>query len=505
MARFESGQREGAVEACLQALKSYPENATLHNLAGKLMTHAGQFERGVEELEIATALPDAKTEYHLDLGLILTARNRPEDAESHCRAYLAVEPDDVRALSALAAACEAQKKWREAEISWRHIIELSPHDREQRGVHNNNLAIVLRKMGRLEEAAALLRTILKDNPSHPELRYNLGNALRDMGEIDEAMEQYHLVLDSNPAHVEAHVHLGFCYLAKGNFKRGWREYEHRWKAPAFQAGRLDTPRWKGEQVDGTILLLCEQGLGDSVQFIRYAAEVAARCTKAVAYAPSSLTRLLASTPGVSDVVDWNHHVPDHDVHIPLMSLPYVFKTELDTIPAPIPYVNASTEDIAAWAHVLKDLPGPKIGIVWQGNPGNVRDHLRSISTDDMLALVRDNTAASFVCMSKERPTDIEDWPDNLYHFGERLTDVADTAALVENLDLVISIDTLLCHLAGALGKEEWILLGPSAEWRFLRERNDSPWYPGARLIRRDEHEDWPAFMERVSHDLKARF
>lgn len=502
IAQAKSGDLSGAIAECESARQENPGRADLYHLGSTLAARNNDLDQALELLELSTRQKDTQENYLLDLAQAYIARKRREDAKEACRTYIARKPDSPHGYDFLSQLSEQEGDLEEAERHLQDAIPPVEDDDKSVSARLNLLGRFYRRNLQLAKAVEVYEKALELEPDRPELHFNIANALMDIGEVDPAIKHYRLTLDENPHHPDTHLHLGFAYLLKGNFKRGWREMEWRWKIPVFEKTALSTPRWKGEQVDGTVLLLAEQGFGDSVHFVRYAKQVAERCAKVVAYVPPALVRLVSTCPGVDEVYGWDTPIPEHVAYVPMMSLPYVFKTDMHDIPADVPYLSADTDDAAKWAERIKDLPGPKIGFVWQGNPNNERERLRAIPTAAALRLVN-ALDASFVCMTKDRPQGIEQWPDNLHHFGDEFTDVAEAAALVENLDMVLSIDTLMTHLAGALNKELWTLLAPAADWRYLLEREDSPWYPSARMVRRTKDEDWDVFMDRVAAELKA--
>ncbi|MFC1673570.1 tetratricopeptide repeat protein [Pseudomonadota bacterium] len=502
--QFRSGDTQGALAAAEKARDTYPGHADLYHVSSKMLEALNTPAAALEMMESATQQPDAHPKYLLELAEMYERHGRSNDAERSCKAYLEATPEVIPGLLTLAQVYENRGDFSTAEDKLRQAVDAAGDDVESKTVRLNELGTRLRRMGKPEDAVEVFRQAIELTPAPPGLHYNIGNALMDSGAPDDAIKHYNTVLDRVPDHAEAHLHLGFAYLTKGNLRRGWREMEWRWNIPVFAKTALPSPRWKGEKIDGTVLLLSEQGLGDSVHFIRYAAEVSERCSKVIVYCPASLARLMKTAQGVDEVATWNEPIPEHDAYVPMMSLPQVFRTELDTIPNAVPYLSAETADIEAWAEKLGSLPGPKIGLAWSGNPQNLRERMRAIPTAAALELIK-GIDANVICLQKDRPTDIEDWPDNLHHFGDDFEDVSEAAALMENLDLVLSIDTLSTHLAGALNKELWTLLAPAADWRYLLEREDSPWYPSARLVRRTNDEDWSAFMDRVLGELKARF
>lgn len=465
MAALNAGEHDKAHAILQRGLSRYPDDAQLNNFTGKLLLGAGRNDDGIDHLQRAVASPDVTDKYILDLAVAPFPKNRMAESEAACRDGLKLAPHDPNIWRRLARALRALNRDEEARDAYARALELAGT-----------------RFG---------------------LLFNLANTELDLGEHILARDHFTQALDHDPNHPDAHLHLGFCHLALGDFTEGWRELEWRLKAPAFKSLVLDTPRWSGEAIDGTVLIQAEQGLGDTVQFIRYAPLVAERASLVVVRCQPELVRLMQSMEGVDQVATWDAPPPTHDVHVQAMSLPFVFDTQLDTIPAKVPYLHAAQDDIATWAEILSPLPGPKIAVTWSGNPDNPRDRLRTIPGDVMMDLAR-ATDASFICMNKARPTDVKDWPDNLYHFGERFKDVADAAALLANVDLVVTIDTLLAHLAGALNLDTWVLLGPAAEWRYLEDRTDSPWYPGMRLMRRADAETWEEFLDGVGKQLKER-
>ena len=503
LAQFNAGDVQGALNALQDALKDHPDYADLYHLASKVFEQGGDTVAALEMLERATQQADANPRYFIELCDKYINADRLDDAEQACRTFIERSPKAGVGYSTLAHLLE-RKGDKDGAFKVLQTGFENADDDEAKVVILNELGIAFRRQERNAEAIEAFENVLRINERVPPVLYNLANTYMDEGLVDKAIRHYQHALDINNDLPDTHLHLGFAYLLKGNLRRGWREMEWRWKIPVFEKTQLDTPRWNGEKTDGTVLLLSEQGMGDSVHFVRYAAQVAERAGKVVVYCPPALARLMASAPGVDDVHTWDKPIPAHESWVPMMSLPGVFRTEMHTIPADVPYLSATAEDVSAWAEKLAHIKGPKVGISWKGNPKNDRERTRAIATAAVVEMVR-ACNAGFICLHKDRPDDIEDWPANLHHFGDDYTDVADAAALMENLDLVLSIDTLATHLAGALNKELWILLAPVADWRYLLERDDNPWYPSARVLRRTDEEDWSAFTARVAQNLKTRF
>jgi hypothetical protein len=313
-----------------------------------------------------------------------------------------------------------------------------------------------------------------------------------------------LAIDKDNA--DAHHNEGLALLTLGDYRRGFEKYEWRWQRSGMPPRRrLGKPLWLGEYPLGrkTILLHAEQGLGDTIQFVRYAPLLAKTGAKVVIEVQPELAHLLARVAGVTGVVACGAPLPAFDVHCPMGSLPHALKTEPATIPADIPYLTASTERIAKWRERIERLPSPRIAIAWSGRATHANDRNRSLALarlEPLLAL----DGASFVSIQRElRGADGETLArvPRLVHVGDDLDDFDDTAAVVSLVDLVISVDTSVVHLAAALGRPTWILLPFWPDWRWMLDRADSPWYPTARLFRQSAPGDWDSVIARVTEEL----
>ena len=351
---FQSGALGQAQESAQAALAKYPESADLHHVMSKIFVHTGEMERAREFMVRATKLPDANPSFLLDLAEIHDTLDDFDGAVDACTTYLAKTSNAALGLKALALLYENKGDFPAAERLLHQAVEASRGDAESEVARLNELAIALHRMGKTHEAIAIFREALALDPSRPELHLNIANSLMNISAPDEAIKHYQRSLDVNYENPHAHLPLGFAFLLKGKLKRGWREMEWLWKIPVFESTALDTPRWTGEQIDGTVLLLAEQGLGDSVHFIRYAKLVAERCKRVIAYVPQKLVRLTSTAPCLDEAFGWDTPVPEHDAYIPMMSLPGVFNTELDNIPADVPYLSAEPNDIKAWKGIIKE-------------------------------------------------------------------------------------------------------------------------------------------------------
>ncbi|MBV9724475.1 MAG: tetratricopeptide repeat protein, partial [Gammaproteobacteria bacterium] len=406
------------------------------------------------------------------------------------------DPAHADACCALGAALHDLGRLAEAEASCREALRLRPNYFEAHG----NLGNALSALGRPVEAEASHREALRLRPNNPEAYGNLGNALYALGRPAEAEASHREALRLRPNFPAAHNNLGYALLLAGRFEEGWKEYEWRWKVKPFSSSARDfsAPLWSGEAIgDRTILLHAEQGLGDTLQFCRYAPLMVCG-PRVILEVQAPLVRLLSRLPGVTQIVARGDRLPPFDLQCPLMSLPRAFNTSLETVPAAIPYLSADPALAGDWQERLAGLDGLRIGLVWAGGQrlnfptAAAVDRRRSIALK-ALAPLGELSGVSFVSLQKDAPAaQAADPPHGLilHDFTADLHDFEDTAALIVNLDLVISVDTSVAHLAGALGKPVWLLNRFDTCWRWLLNRDDSPWYPTLRQFRQPRPGDW---------------
>ncbi len=388
----------------------------------------------------------------------------------------------------------------EALIAFERAIALAPDYAEA----HNNRGNALLELNRVEEALADYARALTLKPDFADALVNRGNALHYLERDREAIASFGRAIAISPQLAEAHWNRGLTYLSVGDFARGWPEYEWRWKRDSELKPRdFAQPQWRGEDLRGkTVLLHAEQGFGDAIQFIRYLPMVAARGGKVVLEIPDDLKPLLGRMDGVTAIVRRGDALPPFDLHCPLMSLPLAFGTTLDTIPAPVPYLHPPAERVSSWRIRLAGTKAPRVGLVWSGKPTHKNDHNRSIPLTQLAPLLR-TPDVTFVSLQKEyRNADRAQLAASpLLRLDTALADFADTAAVIAALDLVIAVDTAVTHLAGAMGKPLWLLLPAIGDWRWLKDRADSPWYPSARLFRQPRIGDWPGALAAVMREL----
>lgn len=465
-----ASQFDQAATAYLEVLQQAPDHFDALHLLGVLRIHQGRPQEGVALIVAALALRPGSAEAHFNLGVGLDAIGKLDDAIAAYDGALAHRPDYAEAL--------------------------------------NNRGNVLGKLARYEEAADSYARAVKVKPGYADARYNHGLGLIKLNRPEAAISSFEALTAMCPNHIEGHFSLGLARLQAGSFATGWPEYEWRLKRPnrAADAGRFDQPRWSGKESlsDKVILVHAEQGFGDVIMFVRFLPHLAQAAKSVILEVPLPLKPLLEGCAGAAQTIARGEKLPPFDLHCPLMSLALAFDTRLETIPAEVPYLRAPQERLAQWQARLANMPQPRVGIAWSGSEKNTIDGSRSLTLDAIAALRA--SGLPLISLQKElrdhdRKT-LEGLGD-IRHFGDELRDFADTAALISQLDLVVSVDTSVAHLAGALGKPVWILLPFSADWRWLTDRGDSPWYPTARLFRQPAIGEWGAVIARVGSELKG--
>ncbi|HKT96873.1 MAG TPA: tetratricopeptide repeat protein [Paraburkholderia sp.] len=475
-----------------------------------------QLPQAEHTFELALALKPEWPAALSNVSLVLREQQREAQAEATLRRALAIAPEYVAARNNLAVLLWQMKRLADAEAQYRQILHIQP----DYPLAHNNLGLVLLDLGRPRDAEVAFRHALAIDAGTPEMHNNLGNALNRQGLGNEAIAAYREALSLRPDYTTARGNLSMALLALGAYEEGWRIYEARYDESACAAdGKLPPvpyPKWRGEPLEGKSLLVWpEQGYGDSLQFCRYLPLLKARGVARLGVAcPPALKRLFESLEGVDAIypLDGKGTIPGHDYWCLMLSLPMHFGTTLDTIPSHTPYLHAPADSTREWRTRLP-AGGFKVGLVWAGNPrthdrgANAIDQRRSLPARAFLPLLRIARATDvrFVSLQKGAASQpqIDDLPADLRPFDPMndVHDFADTAAIVECLDLVIAVDTSVAHLAGALDKPVWILSRHDGCWRWLRGRDDSPWYPRARLFRQTEPHNWAAVIDRVAQAL----
>jgi len=495
--RFRQGRPDEAQKLLRRALNQQPGSAEANNSLGQILAALGRWPEAKSRYEKALAAKPDFAAARNHLGIALAELGEHEAAAAEYRRAIALEPHYAEARSNLGLALEALGREEEAIACYRQALAAKPGFAEaELNLGNAHLAL-----GRPEDALAWYEQAVRHAPSEARMHNNLGRALQALNRHEAALASYVQAVALAPDYAGAQWNLALAHLALGDFARGWAGYEWRWRNGDLAPRAFSAPLWTGGALAGkTLLVHAEQGMGDTLQFVRYLPLLARSGARVLLEAQRPLLPLLASLEGAAALVAAGDPLPDFDLQVPLLSLPGAFATTLDTIPRAVPYLSPPPERVAAWREALAALPPPRIGLAWAGSPTNRNDRQRSLALA-RLAPLFDLPGASLVSLQKDlREGDaalLERHP-RVSRIGERLGDFADTAAVMSLLDLVVSVDTAAAHLAGALARPLFLMLPFSAEWRWLRGREDSPWYPTARLFRQPRPGDWDAVTARVA-------
>jgi len=595
------GKTAEAAAAYEQVLRLEPQSAEAHCVLGNLLAVLGRLDEAVRHCQEALRFRPGFAGAHNNLGLALSKQGKLDEAVVQFQLAVQFDPHYAAAHTNLGQAWNnlgiarlKQGRLDEARACFEQALQLKP---DQLDAHYN-LGSVLMEQGRLDEAVACYQQALRLKPDYPEVLYNLGNAFLLQNKLDEASRSYQQALQLqpkdaaawnnlgsvhkrqgqfdaalacfertlglDPAFAQAHWNRAVVLLLGGDFEQGWPEYEWRWTQPWLNdppapartgtkggSRQFAQPLWDGSDLGGrTILLYAEQGLGDTMHFIRYAPLVRQRGGRVIVECQRPLLPLLANVPGVDRLVAPGSPLPAFDVQAPLAGLPGIFRTVEATMPATIPYLQAKAELVAHWrksrmSDVGCPMPGEVlltsdfrlstsdflVGIAWQGNPAFMDDWQRSMplaqfaplaqvpgvqlislqkgpGTEQLHALEQRVDSGQWTVDSDAKtPSTVHRPPFTVHHLGSRLDEAngafMDTAAIMTNIDLVVTSDSAVPHLAGALGVPVWVALAFVPDWRWLLRRKDSPWYPTMRLFRQRRDGHWEDVFERMAEELKA--
>ncbi len=527
------------VEIFDRAIKIQPNNAAFLSSRGNALRGLGQLNEALAAYDSALAIKPDYAEALNNRGVVLQGLRRPDEAIASLNQALAIKPDYAEAFSNRGNLLQELGRLDEALASYDRALAINPNYAEvhyNRGstlqglkrldealssyyraltirpqfaeahLHRGN---ALEELKRLDEALAAYDRALAIKPNYPEALYNRGHALHDLRQLDKALASYDRALALKPDDAEVFFNRGLTRLLSGHFQAGWADYEWRWQTKDFLGRRpdLDAPHWRGEDIAGrSILVFTEQGIGDLVQFARFLPLLAGRGAKVTFRAPANMIRLLRPLGTQIELAGLMRHGGSYDFQCALMSLPRWFGTDLNSIPAEIPYLEPEAGLAARWKRRIGD-QGFKIGIAWQGNPTGKIDQGRSYPLSELVPLAR-VPGVRLISLQKYHgldqlsglPSDVTvETLGNDFDSGEDA--LIDTAAVMSHLDLIITMDTSIAHLAGALGRRTWVALKYVPDWRWLLERNDSPWYPSLRLFRQQTDGDWKGVFSRMESEL----
>lgn len=501
LALQQQGQFAAAEPIYRELLAENPLDFEALQLLGLVAFNLGRIDEAIELTRRAITLNPRQANYRVNLGCFLTECGQIAAAAAALREAIVLNPQLPQAHFNLGNALRDLGEFDDAIASYERALALRPND----PMTHNNLGIVLARQGKLLEAQACYRRVLEMAPNYLPALNNFGTMAFELADWTTALATYERVLHLNPTESDARFNRSLVWLLHGDYARGWPEYEYRWRAQGLVLPRhADHPRWLGEPLDGrTILVHAEQGLGDTLHFVRYLPLVAAEGGRVLFECEPAVRRLAMSVAGVDDCFATGDKLPPFDVQIPLLSLPGVFGTTEATIPREVPYLTAPCDEAARWKARFAELAGVKVGIAWQGDPKNRRDRARSIPLASFEWLAKIPGVHWFSLQKgngSEQLAEVQDrWP--IGDVVRDATDFADTAAIVTNLDLVISVDSAVAHLAGALDVPVWLAVPASPDWRWQLNREDSPWYPSMRLLRQKQYGCWIDVIERLALDL----
>jgi tetratricopeptide (TPR) repeat protein len=504
--RAEGAYQQGALNEarglCQAALQRSPDDLRALCLMAAIATDAKRIEEGAQWAKRAIATSPGAAAAHYALGRVWESAGRYADGEASYRNAVRLDPRHAKAHNNLGACLHMQGRIDEAITCYRKALEIDPAQPQA----NQNYAAFVRDPEAQQVAIAGYRRRIEQNPDDAAALANLANLLVEIGRHEDALACLEKATALDPQYAEAHLSKAFLLLLRGDYARGWKEYEWRWRVDAFNASvrRFSQPVWDGRTGGGeTVLIHGESGFGDMLQFVRYAPLVAARCGTVLLECQPQLRPLLEGFEGVHRVVARGEALPPFTAHVPLIMLPGIFGATLDDVAWRGPYVRADAQRVAAWRSLVEPGPGLKVGLVWAGNPANWGDRKRSLSLDMLAPLARVPGATFYSLQVGPAAAEAASPPPGLRlvdHTG-RIRDFSDTAALISLLDAVLTIDTSVCHLGGAMGAPTWVLLGFAADWRFHLERSDNPWYPTMRLFRQPRDGDWAGAVDKVVDEL----
>jgi tetratricopeptide (TPR) repeat protein len=501
LAKLSAKDYAAAIELLARALQLAPSSPAAHGNLAVAMWRARRAARAEALCRRAIVLDPNYVPAHRLLAELLRERNDLAAALACYERLLAFEPDNAIAHNNLGLLLRKAKRLDEARAAFARARALRPDDP---AIKFNQLTILPNDSG-LAEAIDCCRAALNQDPDNADVMTNLSVSLQFTGRYDEAVDYAERAVAIDPERYQARFNLSLLLLLRGEYPPGWREYEYRWRLPEVTKPNYRQPMWAGEQLDGrTILLQSEQGLGDTIQCLRYVPMVQARGGRVVLRLERVLVRLAASLSANVIITPTNARVPDFDLWCPLLSLPRVFDSRVDSIPAPVPYLHARNAIAERWRRRLAGLPGLKVGLVWAGSANHINDARRSVKLERLKPLF-DVPGVTFVSLQVgARSADLTALPSGApLDLSAELTDFAETAGTILNLDLVIAVDTSTAHLSGALGKPAWVMLPFSPDWRWLLGREDNPWYPSLRLYRQHAPADWDGVIARIGADLAA--
>ena len=502
--QFEAGNLTQAEGLCGEILHNDPDQPVALHLLGAIAYKQGRYEEAIELIREALARNRRVPQFHNTFGAVLRAMGKFEEAIVAYEQAVSLDAEYTQAYHNMGNVLLLQGRYAAAIEKYERVISLEPQCAEA----YNSIAIALQYQGRYDAAVEKCNQALSLKPDCPEAHNTMASILTKTGHCVEAIETYRCALRLKPDYAEAHCNLGMTLLLTGRFEEGWNEYGWRLRTEkAAYPHRHCVPCWDGSPFVGKRLLVhYEQGFGDNIQFIRYLPMVKRRGGTVICEMLPPLIDLLQGFPGIDELTPASAErtpATEFDLHVSLLELPRIFRTTLASIPAGVLYLYADPAKARYWRQRLASR-ALKVGIVWAGKPVHTEDKARSCHLRDFLPLSKIPGLALFGLQKGGAADQAKDLAGEmaLTNLGGELNDFTDTAAVIENLDLIVSVDTAVLHLAGAMGRPAWAVLPFSPDWRWMLDRRDSPWYPTMRLFRQRSYGGWEDVFQRVSQELE---
>jgi tetratricopeptide (TPR) repeat protein len=494
------GRLPEALSCMEKAVHLRPDHAKARNNLGVALAQANRPQEAIDHLREAQRLDPGYAEAGYNLGNVLGMLNRRDEAIAAYHRALNLKPDHYGVLNNLGLLLQEAQRPGEAAILLRQAVRLRPQAAEA----HNNLGLVLADLGRFEQAEACYHEALRLNPGYAEAHTNLGCSLKELNRVEEALACFDMALRLTPDSRSSLYNRALTLLQAGRWEQAWKDYEYRWGRKGMPERPMAGPRWNGTSLAGkTILVWCEQGLGDAIQFVRYASLLAERGARVVLECPQMLMRLFSTCPGIDLLVAEGEPLPSHDAQVPMMSLPGMLGTTVDNVPCHVPYLSAEPERVAAWRRRLPPNGKFRVGIVWQGNPRFGMDRWRSVPLERFAPLA---AVDGVELVSLQKGPGVEQLKSlrrgfavtELHGAVDAEGTFLDTAAVMKCLDLVVCVDTAAGHLAGALGLPVWLVISSVPDWRWLRDQAVPAWYRTMQLFRQPTLGEWEVTFRRLT-------
>ena len=485
-----------------KAIEINPNYAQAYSNLGLVLQKLKRLEEALTIYEKVIAINPNYADAYFNRGVALQELKRLEAAVESYSKTIEINPNYAQAYSNRGVALDELKRPNEALANYDNAIEINPNYAQA----YCNRGATLQNLNKPSEALINYDKAILINPNFPEAYFNRGNILKELKRFNEAFDSYDTTIAINPNYAMAYWNKSLLKILNGDYLEGWQLYEWGWKAgQRTPLRKLNSKLWLGHQsiAGKTVLIYPEQGLGDCIQCLRYAKLVEEQGAHVILELPFALMSIASTLEGSFTLIETGKTLPDFDYHCPIMSLPLAFRTTLETIPKQLPYLYPNVHKKTEWQQRLGHKTKMRVGLVWSGATVHKNDHNRSIPFETLKSLF--NLPIEYHCLQKQMRPDDESAAgsmDMLTIHKDFLLDFSDTAALISEMDVVISVDTSVAHLAGALGQEVWILLPYAPDYRWMLDRDDSPWYPTAKLFRQTELGDWEGVIKRISDELK---